>query len=75
MIHILMLYVFIYYAMLILICCSITIYRRSKSNAHLVTIGSGCKRFTSFMRLEHHDPVQQSIPDAMHTIKDAIVNL
>ena len=61
--------------MLILICCSIIIHYRSNSNAHLVTMGSGCKGFTSFMRFENHDPVQQSIPDVMHTIKDAIVNL
>ena len=38
-------------------------------------MGSGCKESTSFMRLEQHNPVQQTIPDAMHTIKDAIVNL
>ena len=27
------------------------------------------------MRLSNHDPTTQAIPDAMHTIKDAVVNL
>jgi len=27
------------------------------------------------MDLSNHDPLQQTVPDAMHTIKDAIVNV
>ena len=27
------------------------------------------------MRLPHHDPIVQTTPDAMHTVKDAIVNI
>jgi len=46
-----------------------------RSEAHLITKGSGCKGSNAFMRLSYHDPTTQAIPDAMHTIKDAVVNL
>jgi len=37
--------------------------------------GTGCKGKYPFLDLQHHDPVLQTVPDAMHTVKDAIVNL
>lgn len=48
---------------------------RSTTKANLVARGSGCKGSNSFMRLCNHDSTKQTIPDAMHTIKDAVVNL
>ena len=48
---------------------------RSKADASLLTKGSGCKGSNAFMELPNHDPTTQTIPDAMHTIKDAVVNL
>ena len=27
------------------------------------------------MKLHHHDPLKQAVPDAMHTIKDVVANL
>lgn len=48
---------------------------RSNSKAQVVTMSSGCKGSYSLMKFVQHDPVHQTIPDAMHTIKDAIVNL
>ena len=48
---------------------------RSTTKANLVTRGSGCKGSNSFMRLCNHDSTTQTIPDAMLTIKDAVVNL
>lgn len=48
---------------------------RSASNARLVVRGSGYKGTTSFTKLSGHDSIAQAIPDAMHTVKDAVVNL
>lgn len=38
-------------------------------------MSSGCKGSYLLMKFPQHDPVNQTVPDAMHTIKDAIVNL
>lgn len=46
-----------------------------KAKLNLVARCSGCKGSNSFMKLHNHDPTTQTIPDAMHTIKDAVVNL
>lgn len=48
---------------------------RSTKDGNVITKSSGCKGSYSLMKLTQHDPMQQAIPDAMHTIKDAIVNL
>ena len=40
-----------------------------------ITRKSGCKGSYPFMKLSQHDPQQQTMPDAMHTIKDAIANI
>jgi hypothetical protein len=40
-----------------------------------MTKNTGCKGAYSLMKLPHHDPIVQTAPDAMHTIKDAIVNI
>ena len=36
---------------------------------------TGCKASSALMRLPHHDRVNQTVPDAMHTIKDCIEKL
>jgi len=48
---------------------------RSATKANLVTRGTGCKGAYSLMNLPNHDPILQCIPDAMHTVKDAVVNI
>lgn len=48
---------------------------RNKKDASTITKSTGCKGSYSFMRLPSHDPIVQTMPDAMHTIKDAVVNV
>lgn len=40
-----------------------------------MTKSTGCKGSYSLMKLMSHDPIKQTVPDAMHTIKDAVVNV
>ena len=35
----------------------------------------GCKGVYALMKLPHHDPIGQTASDAMHTVKDAVVNI
>ena len=51
------------------------LYRGTTKNAKVLTKATGCKGAYALMDLPSHDAIQQTVPDAMHTIKDAIVNL
>lgn len=52
--------------------CISYLYRK---DAELITKNTGCKGVYSLMKLPHHDPIAQIAPDAMHTVKDVIVNI
>ncbi len=41
----------------------------------MITKSTGCKGTYSCTKLPTHNPVAQTTPDAMHTVKDAIVNV
>ena len=41
----------------------------------MIAKATGCKSSYVLMRLPHHDRVMQVYPDAMHTIKDAMVHV
>ena len=43
-----------------------------RSHAKLIAKATGCKASYALMKLPHHDRVTQTVPDAMHTIKDCI---
>ncbi len=43
-----------------------------RTSAALVAKSTGCKGTYSLMRLPGHDRVRQTVPDAMHTIKDVV---
>ena len=45
-------------------------YRRS--DASTIATSTGCKSRYSFMKLPEHDRVDQTVPDAMHTVKDVV---
>ena len=47
----------------------------SRSDASAIATSTGCKSRYSFMKLPEHDRVQQTVPDAMHTVKDVIERL
>ena len=44
-------------------------------DAKLITKSTGCKGKYSCIKLSTHYSVAQTTPDAMHTVKDAIVNI
>lgn len=46
-----------------------------RSDASAIATSTGCKSRYSFMKLPEHDRVQQTVPDAMHTVKDVIERL
>ena len=46
-----------------------------RSQAKSLSRGTGCKGFYSLMKLPSHNPVRQTTPDSMHTIKDAIEHI
>ena len=46
------------------------VYCRSQA-AHIAKT-TGCKGSYPLQKLKFHDPMKQTVPDAMHTIKDAI---
>ena len=46
-----------------------------RCHAATVTKGTGCKESYSLMKLPNHDHVEQTVPDAMHTIKDVVEKL
>ena len=39
---------------------------------HISKSTTGCKESYSLQKLEFHNPIKQTVPDTMHTIKDAI---
>ena len=41
----------------------------------MITKNTGCKGTYSLMKLAHRDPIIQTTPKSMHTVKDAIVNI
>ena len=51
------------------------LYRNNKANAKFITKGTGCKGHYPFLRLPNHDAMKQTVPDWMHTIRDAFVNI
>ena len=59
-IYIIYIYIYIY---------KTTLYR---SQAAVVAKSSGCKGSYPLMKLKFHKPIEQTVPDAMHTIKDVI---
>ena len=48
---------------------------RTNADASLITKATGCKGEYALLNLPNHDIIHQTAPDAMHTIKDAVVNL
>lgn len=46
-----------------------------RSHADAIAKATGCKSSYSLMRLPHHDSVNQTVPDAMHTVKDVLERL
>lgn len=50
-------------------------YRDRSANASFITKSTGCKGQYPFLRLPNHDAIKQTVPDGMHTIRDAIVNI
>lgn len=51
-------------------CHSLKHYFRSQAAA--IAKSTGCKGTYPLLKLKYHDPIKQTVPDAMHTIKDAI---
>ena len=49
--------------------------RSGPANADLIRKCTGCKGKHAFLLLPYHNSVEQTVPDAMHTIRDAIVNI
>ena len=50
-------------------------FHRNPRKTRLVVKSSGCNGSTSFTKLSNHNPILQTTPDAMNTIKDAVINL
>lgn len=46
-----------------------------RSQETAISQSTGCKGSYSLMKLPFHDPLEQTVPDAMHTIKDAVEHL
>ena len=49
--------------------------RSGPLNADIVRKCTGCKGKHAFLKLPYHNSVEQTVPDAMHTVRDAIVNI
>ena len=47
----------------------------TRSHASKIAKSTGCKSSYSLMNLPNHNPLEQTVPDAMHTVKDVIENL
>ena len=43
-----------------------------RSQATAIAKSTGCKGSYPLMKLEGHNPMEQTVPDSMHTIKDAV---
>ena len=50
-------------------------YRDHSANVSFIAKSTGCKGQYPFLRLPNHDAMKQTVPDGMHTIRDAIVNI
>ena len=46
-----------------------------RCDAAAIATSTGCKSRYTFMKLPEHDRVGQTVPDAMHTIKDVVERL
>lgn len=46
-----------------------------RRDASAIARATGCKSSYSLMKLPHHNPLMQVMPDAMHTVKDVVENL
>ena len=44
-------------------------------NASVIRKCTGCKGDYPFLQLPNHNSVDQTVPDAMHTIRDSVVNI
>lgn len=47
----------------------------NRHHAQLIAKFTGCKASYALMDLPHHDRINQTVPDAMHTIKDCVEKL
>ena len=45
---------------------------QNRTQANLIAKHTGCKGIYPFMRLPHHNRIEQTVPDAMHTVKDCV---
>ena len=55
--------------------CICVITNRVQSRAKAIAKSTGCKGKYALMRLPYHNRVKQTVPDAMHTVKDCIEKL
>ena len=55
--------------------CICVITHRVQSRAKAIAKSTGCKGKYALMRLPYHNRVKQTVPDAMHTVKDCIEKL
>ena len=46
-----------------------------RTHADVIAKATGCKASYSLMKLPHHDPLTQTVPDAMHTVKEVLEHL
>lgn len=44
----------------------------NRAQADLIAKHTGCKGTYSLMKLPYHDRIEQTMPDAMHTVKDCV---
>ena len=56
-----------------LVCLNILYQYRSQAKS--LSRGTGCKGSYSLMKLPSHNPVRQTTPDSMHTIKDTVEHI
>ena len=47
----------------------------NKTQAQYVATATGCKGLYAFTRMPGHNRMKQSVPDAMHTLKDVVKNV
>lgn len=44
----------------------------NRAQANLLAKHTGCKGTYTLMNLPYHDRIEQTMPDAMHTVKDCV---
>ena len=59
-------------SMCIYIYISSFIYMQNRTQANLIAKHTGCKGIYALMRLPYHNRIEQTMPDAMHTVKDCV---